>query len=205
MTSKSSKIAAVLTRLPAPRGDTVRYHPLYLGFFTCFNAQMFYEAHEVLEELWRETPKPVAGASPTTTNWQFYKGLIQMAGAFVHLQKANINGASRLLVRARENLAPYGVRRLVAAFSSGDSSPESITLGVTSRAAQSADKSAHSKTAPCEGTQPTIRLHEGLDVAALIGVLERWGTEVEAALGRGGNNPFSPDRAPQLAPEGVEV
>ena len=50
----------------------------FAGYFILFNEQKFYEAHDVLEDLWlpdRHGP-----------NGHFYKGLIQLAGAFVHLQ-----------------------------------------------------------------------------------------------------------------------
>jgi predicted metal-dependent hydrolase len=52
--------------------------PRYTGFFQCFNEQKYFEAHEVLEHLWLRSD----GA-----NRDFFKGLIQVAGAFVHLQK----------------------------------------------------------------------------------------------------------------------
>jgi len=51
----------------------------YVGYFHCFNHQLFYEAHEVLEHIWLKDKHGPNGA--------FYKGLIQLAGAFVHLQK----------------------------------------------------------------------------------------------------------------------
>jgi predicted metal-dependent hydrolase len=73
--------------------------PQYLGYFECFNAQRFFEAHEVLEELWlpqRREP-----------NGDFFKGLIQLAGAFVHLQKRRPDPAVALLQRAHSNLAKY--------------------------------------------------------------------------------------------------
>jgi predicted metal-dependent hydrolase len=75
------------------------YDPRYLQFFECFNAQLFFEAHEALEELWlsrRQGPEA-----------HFYKGLIQLAGAFVHLQRARAAPAARLLEMARANLLPY--------------------------------------------------------------------------------------------------
>ena len=50
----------------------------YLAFFSCWNEQRYYEAHDVLEQLWLNTKSPDA---------DFFKGLIQAAGAFVHLQK----------------------------------------------------------------------------------------------------------------------
>ncbi|MEO8206668.1 MAG: DUF309 domain-containing protein, partial [Chthoniobacterales bacterium] len=50
----------------------------YLGFFDCFNRCLYYEAHDVLEDLWLEK---------RDENHAYYKGLIQVAGSYVHLQK----------------------------------------------------------------------------------------------------------------------
>jgi predicted metal-dependent hydrolase len=75
------------------------YDPHYLGYFECFNRQRFFEAHEVLEALWlpqREGP-----------NGSFYKGLIQLAGAFVHWQKNRPGPAAALFKLARANLQKY--------------------------------------------------------------------------------------------------
>ena len=50
---KNERIAAFVAQLggsPDPALD-----PRYLGYFTCFNAQQYYEAHDVLEKLWLET------------------------------------------------------------------------------------------------------------------------------------------------------
>lgn len=71
----------------------------YLGFFDCFNRCLFYEAHDVLEELWLADRRGPHG--------DFYKGLIQLAGAFVHLQKNRLRPAGALLQLARGNLARY--------------------------------------------------------------------------------------------------
>src|ERR1700730_1310110 len=56
----------------------VERHPYYLAFFRCWNEQRYYEAHDILEQLWLKTKSPDA---------DYFKGLIQAAGAFVHLQK----------------------------------------------------------------------------------------------------------------------
>ena len=75
------------------------YDPCYVGFFECFNRQRFFEAHEVLEALWlpqRQGP-----------NGSFYKGLIQLAGAFVHWQKKRPGPAVALFELARTNLRNY--------------------------------------------------------------------------------------------------
>jgi len=72
----------------------------YLRFFEFFNQQLFYEAHEVLEALWLPQRHGPDGA--------FYKGLIQLAGAFVHFRKGRMNPALALLSLARANLEKYG-------------------------------------------------------------------------------------------------
>ena len=73
--------------------------PHYLAYFELFNRQLFFEAHEVLEKIWL----PQRGKS----NGDFYKGLIQFAGAFVHLQKNRLRPAAALLRLARANMARY--------------------------------------------------------------------------------------------------
>jgi predicted metal-dependent hydrolase len=71
----------------------------YAGYFVLFNRQEFYEAHDVLEDLW--LPDRHGG------NGNFYKGLIQLAGAFVHLQKNRLRPSAALFKLARTNLAKY--------------------------------------------------------------------------------------------------
>ncbi len=73
--------------------------PHYLGYFDCFNRQLFYEAHDVLEDLWL--------LDKQGNNGSFYKGLIQLAGAFVHLQKNRLRPAAALFKLARANLEKY--------------------------------------------------------------------------------------------------
>jgi predicted metal-dependent hydrolase len=91
---KSDKIAAVIEPF---QGQDLDAH--YLGFFACFNQQRFYEAHEILEELWLVRRRGPDGP--------FYKGLIQLAGAFVHLQKRRPQPAAALLKLAQANLERY--------------------------------------------------------------------------------------------------
>lgn len=74
----------------------------YLGFFDCFNRQLFYEAHDVLEDLWL--------ADRHGANGDFYKGLIQLAGAFVHLQKGRLRPSAALFKLAQANLEKYPAR-----------------------------------------------------------------------------------------------
>jgi predicted metal-dependent hydrolase len=51
----------------------------YTAYFQLWNAQKYYEAHDVLEQLWLVEKNPELA--------RLYQGLIQAAGAFVHLQK----------------------------------------------------------------------------------------------------------------------
>jgi predicted metal-dependent hydrolase len=79
----------------------------YTAFFQLWNAQKYYEAHDVLEQLWlAETNAELA---------RFYQALIQAAGAFVHLQKnfqqpshakhgRRLRPATRLFALALRNL-----------------------------------------------------------------------------------------------------
>jgi len=92
--SRSKRIAALTQELGGTGVDSP-----YLAFFECFNRQLFYEAHEVLEVLWH--------AHRGAANDRFYKGLIQLAGAFVHLQKDRPGPAASLFELARKHLQSY--------------------------------------------------------------------------------------------------
>ena len=83
--------------LGGPDGHGVDRH--YAGYFQCFNRGLFYEAHDVLEHLWL--------AQRGGPNDFFYKGLIQLAGAFVHLRKNRTGPAAALFKLARTNLRRY--------------------------------------------------------------------------------------------------
>jgi len=94
---KPAKISAIVDKF---QGQDLDAH--YLGYFDCFNRQLFFEAHEVLEELWLPQRKGPNGL--------FYKGLIQLAGAFVHLQKNRPGPAAALYKLAQTNLSKYPPR-----------------------------------------------------------------------------------------------
>jgi predicted metal-dependent hydrolase len=76
-----------------------QYDRGYVNYFECFNRQQFFEAHEELEAVWLPQRQGPNGA--------FYKGLIQLAGAFVHLQKNRLGPAVALFELARANLRKY--------------------------------------------------------------------------------------------------
>lgn len=104
---KSDRMSAFVAGLGAdPR---LALDPCYQGYFQCFNARQYYEAHDVLEHLWLKTTGP---------DYAFFKGLIQVAGAFVHLKKQfehpmhakhgrRLGPAVRLFGLAIANLEPY--------------------------------------------------------------------------------------------------
>lgn len=98
MSGKSASVAARVSGLGYDGWDA-----RYVGWFECFNQGLYYEAHDVLEDLWLEQGK--AGA-----NHAFYKGLIQLAGAFVHLQKDRRAPAVSLFRLSASYLGRYPVR-----------------------------------------------------------------------------------------------
>ncbi len=79
----------------------------YTAFFRLWNDQRYYEAHDVLEQLWLEEENRETA--------RFFQALIQAAGAFVHLQKnfeqpthakhsRRLRPATRLFALALRNL-----------------------------------------------------------------------------------------------------
>ncbi len=62
------------------------------------NAGRYFEAHEVLEDVWRPLEGPAR---------QFLQGLIQVAVALHHLQTGNLEGAQSVIARAATNLATF--------------------------------------------------------------------------------------------------
>jgi predicted metal-dependent hydrolase len=98
MTHKTPKIDAMLAGMEEIPG----FPRHYVGFFRCFNQQLYYEAHDVLEEVWL----PIRGQPQA----RFYQGLIQAAGGFVHLQKQRLGPASRLFALALANFENYPAR-----------------------------------------------------------------------------------------------
>ena len=134
MGRKHKRIAALVEQ---HQGHQLDRH--YVGFFDCFNRQLFYEAHEVLEHIWLDDRHGPNGA--------FYKGLIQLAGAFVHLQRNHPGPAAALFKLASANFEKYprqheqldvaGVRQLIATWLDRLESPgSSVNLLTASNAPQ---------------------------------------------------------------------
>ena len=70
----------------------------YLEGLRLFNQHSFFEAHEVLEDVWRAAPEPER---------KFLQGLIQVTVALHHHSRGNLVGCRSLLERARRNLSTY--------------------------------------------------------------------------------------------------
>ncbi|KAA0234343.1 DUF309 domain-containing protein [bacterium] len=63
-----------------------------------FNEGLFFECHETLEDVWRHEPGPLG---------ELYKGIIQVAAAFVHRGRGKVKGAESLFASALAYLAPF--------------------------------------------------------------------------------------------------
>jgi predicted metal-dependent hydrolase len=63
-----------------------------------FNARRFFEAHDIWEELWRET---------SGTHRLFYQGLIQTAVGFYHFSGGNLQGACSQFRKSLQKLERY--------------------------------------------------------------------------------------------------
>jgi hypothetical protein len=106
--SKHERISAFVESLESSHSGGL--HPCYAGYFECFNRGDYYEAHDVLEHLW---------LACRDENHLYFKGLIQVAGAFVHLKKQHarpwhptdgrrLHPAARLLALGIKNITPFG-------------------------------------------------------------------------------------------------
>jgi predicted metal-dependent hydrolase len=80
---------------PLPEID---YDERYLEGIRCFNAQQFFEAHEVWEEVWKEDRSPTR---------RFYQGLIQVAVCLYHFSRGNTRGARKLYHSSRAYLQAF--------------------------------------------------------------------------------------------------
>lgn len=114
--NKGERISRFVSDLVGEVSDAGRIdivdHPYYRAYFKCWNEQCYYEAHDVLEQVW---------LNKKSSDDDFFKGLIQAAGAFVHLQKRfehpfhakhsrRLPPAVRLFRLAEENLSSFAPR-----------------------------------------------------------------------------------------------
>jgi len=78
-----------------------KYARIQAEFWDLWRREEFFECHEVLEELWRETPG---------RERLFLNGLIHCAVAIYQHRRGNAVGAARQLVRAQRKLRSFAPR-----------------------------------------------------------------------------------------------
>jgi uncharacterized protein len=113
---KGERISRFVSQMVGTNADPatgpVVDHPFYRAYFQCWNEQQYYEAHDVLEQVW---------LNKDSADDNFFKGLIQAAGAFVHLKKnfehphhpkhgKRLRPAVRLFQLAETNLIGFAPR-----------------------------------------------------------------------------------------------
>lgn len=76
----------------------VDYEPLYLAGIVLFNDRRFFEAHEVLEDLWNECPDG---------DRRFYQAVLQAAVSLHHFGNGNLRGAKKLFESAKKYMDAY--------------------------------------------------------------------------------------------------
>ena len=96
LSRQSARTVAAVRLLRAPRPKTVP--PEIWRGGALFNAGLFFECHEYLEDVWRATPGPER---------EFFHGLVQAAAGCYHLEKGNAHGARTLLGKAIAKLEPF--------------------------------------------------------------------------------------------------
>jgi uncharacterized protein len=70
-------------------------HPEALHGIALFNAGEYFEAHEALETAWRDEPGPVR---------DLYQGILQVAVTYLHIQRGNYGGATKVSARCKPKL-----------------------------------------------------------------------------------------------------
>jgi len=74
---------------------TTSLPPALVAFVELFDRGAYWESHEVLEGAWRASRS------------DFYKGLILLASAYVHVVRGNAHGVVAQLRKAEHHLQPY--------------------------------------------------------------------------------------------------
>lgn len=72
--------------------------PMVITGLALFNQGEYFEAHEALETAWREESGPIR---------ELYRGILQIAVAYLHISRDNYPGAVKMFLRSRPWLAPF--------------------------------------------------------------------------------------------------
>jgi predicted metal-dependent hydrolase len=90
----------VTAPVPEPALDAEERAALAKGIAE-FNAGLFFECHDTLEEMWAGVRGP---------SRDFFQGLIQVSVAYYHLGNGNAAGAESMMRRALKRLGKYPAR-----------------------------------------------------------------------------------------------
>lgn len=86
------------TPTPAAEDCHGDIHPRAVEGFELFNARKFWLAHEALEEAWLEETGEIR---------HLYRGILQIAVTYLHVQRANYAGAVKVYKRSQRWLNPF--------------------------------------------------------------------------------------------------
>jgi predicted metal-dependent hydrolase len=80
--------------------DTCNFplHPQAVEGFRLFNAGKYFEAHEALEDAWKEEQGKVR---------DLYRGILQIAVVYLHVTRGNYNGALKVYARSMKWLKDW--------------------------------------------------------------------------------------------------
>ena len=87
--------------MPEANDCNAPLHPAALAALKLFNAGEYYEAHEELETAWREETGPIR---------DLYRGVLQIAVAYLHTSNGNYEGAIKLYERSQKWLRKWPAR-----------------------------------------------------------------------------------------------
>jgi len=73
-------------------------HPQAAEGLRLFNAGEYFEAHEALEDAWKEEKGPVR---------ELYRGVLQIAVVYLHITRRNYNGAVKVYARSQRWLKDW--------------------------------------------------------------------------------------------------
>ena len=73
-------------------------HPRAIEGFQLFNQGEYFEAHEALEEAWREEKSPIR---------ELYRGILQVAVVYLHITRSNYVGALKVYHRSQKWLVDW--------------------------------------------------------------------------------------------------
>ena len=73
-------------------------HPAAIKGMELFNAGEYWLAHEELEQAWKEADGPIA---------ELYRAILQTAVVYLHVTRANYNGAIKVYGRVQKWIRPW--------------------------------------------------------------------------------------------------